>query len=381
MTRSIIVLGSTGKIGIQALEIIANYSDHFKLVGISGHQNLSLLEKQIIRFSPSFVAVCEKPHADFLKVKFPNTVFFYGTSGLTNLVSQVEAQMVCVAIVGTAALQPTLAAIESGKDIALASKEVLVAAGHLVNSFLRKYKRKLYPIDSEHAAIDLCLNGFKKPDISRLILTASGGPFLHQEDLSQVTLSQALKHPNWIMGDKITIDSATLINKGLEVIEAHWLFRLPYSKIDVLIHPQSVVHGMIELRNGAIIAQLSAPTMKMPILYALSSRKILPFREHPLRLENTSLEFLPPDLDKFRGLKLAYEVGLKGQTWPTSFSAANEEAVSLFLHNKIRFDQIVPLIEHCLEHHQPIKSPSLEDILAVDRQTRITLHAHHSSTI
>ena len=183
------------------------------------------------------------------------------------------------------------------------------------------------------------------------------------------------------MGDKITIDSATLINKGLEVIEAHWLFRLPYSKIDVLIHPQSVVHGMIELRNGAIIAQLSAPTMKMPILYALSSRKILPFREHPLRLENTSLEFLPPDLDKFRGLKLAYEVGLKGQTWPTSFSAANEEAVSLFLHNKIRFDQIVPLIEHCLEHHQPIKSPSLEDILAVDRQTRITLHAHHSSTI
>lgn len=380
MIHHIIVLGSTGKIGIQALEIIAAYPEHFKLVGISGHKNLDLLEEQITQFSPPFVAVCEKDHADLLKSKFPDTVFFHGPSGLLTLVSEVEAEMVCVAISGAAALAPTLSAIQSGKDIALASKEVLVAAGHLVNACLRKYKRKLYPIDSEHAAVDLCLSGFKKSTVSRLILTASGGPFLHQNDLSRVTLSQALKHPNWVMGDKITIDSATMINKGLEVIEAHWLFRLPYSRISVLIHPQSIVHGMIELRNGALIAQLSAPTMKMPILYALSCRKILPFREHPLHLEYTSLEFLPPDLNKFRGLKLAYEVGIKGQTWPAVFNAANEEAVSLFLHDKIRFHQIISFIEHCLERHHPVRDPSLEEILAVDHQTRSTLHAYHSST-
>jgi len=373
--KKIVILGSTGTIGLQTLDIIKSHPAEFKLIGISGFDNIPLLKEQIKTFKPKFVAVPDPKKAEKLRNINPATVIFSGKQALLELVSLEEADMVCVSIAGIAALIPTLHAIKLGKTIALASKEVLVSAGHLVASGLKKFKTALYPIDSEHAAIDMCLHNYPKETISQIILTASGGPFLHRKNLSRVTLEDALKHPNWNMGKKITIDSATMVNKGLEVIEAHWLFGFGYEQIKVLVHPQSIIHGLVLLKNQAYIAQMSSPDMRIPILYALSARKIMPFNHHPLDLTSFKLEFMEPDLKKFKGLQLAYEVGKKAHSWPAVFNSANEEAVGLFLQNKIKFTSIYSCIEKTMEKHCEVRDPSLEDILSLDDWARKTVLA------
>ncbi len=366
----IILLGSTGRIGQQALELIKAYPQDFELVGISGYQNEALLRSQITTYQPRFVCVSTPAMASALERDFPSITFLYGESGLLDLVSTPEADLVAMAIVGVAALKPTLRALETGKDVALASKEVLVAAGQIVNETCTRFKRKLFPIDSEHAAIDICLKGVAPDHIKKLILTASGGPFLNRKDLNTITVKEALCHPNWVMGKKITIDSATLANKGLEVLEAHWLFNQPLDKIEVLVHPQSIVHGLVELINGAQLAQMSQPDMKMPILYALSRGQITPFNDCPLDLTKTPLTFDYPDTHRFPALRLAYESGRLGQTFPAVFNAANEAAVDLFLAERIAFLDIATLIEKALQHHQALPTLSLESILDADLTTR-----------
>ncbi|MDD5457105.1 MAG: 1-deoxy-D-xylulose-5-phosphate reductoisomerase [Candidatus Margulisbacteria bacterium] len=373
--KNIIILGSTGTIGLQALDVINSYPAEFKLLGISGFENVPLLTKQIKTFKPEFVAIPDPKKAEKLKDINPGTVILSGKQALQDLVSLKEADIICVSIAGIAALIPTLHAIKLGKTIALASKEVLVSAGHLVSSDLKKFKTNLYPIDSEHAAIDMCMQNYPRDTISKIILTASGGPFLHRKNLSGIKPEDALKHPNWNMGRKITIDSATLINKGLEVIEAHWLFGFGYEQIKVLVHPQSIIHGMVLLKNQAYLAQMSSTDMRIPILYALSARKITNFNHHPLDLANLKLEFMEPDLKKFKGLHLAYEVGKKGHSWPAVFNSANEEAVTLFLQNKIKFTAIYSCIEKTLEKHNEIKNPAIDDILNLDSWARNTVLA------
>lgn len=372
----IILLGSTGRIGEQALELIEKYPEHFELVGISGYSNQVLLSEQIQRYHPRYVAVSTSAMAQALQVSFPSLIIFSGEQGLLELVSIPDADLVATAIVGIAALKPTLRALETGKDVAIASKEVLVAAGELVNASCSKYKQKLYPIDSEHAAIDICLKGVAPSQVQRLILTASGGPFLNREDLRHVTIQDALRHPNWVMGKKITIDSATLANKGLEVLEAHWLFHQPLSKIEVLVHPQSIVHGIVELINGAQLAQMGSPDMKMPILYALSRGQITSYSDSPLNLTQKPLEFSAPDMTKFPALRLAYESGRLGHTYPAVFNAANEAAVGLFLDGRIQFLAITELIDKALTNHIATKSPALEDILDADKSARSHVEKH-----
>ncbi len=364
--KNIVILGSTGRIGIQALEIISQFSDKFNLIGISGYTNLNLLEQQILQYKPKYVAIPNNSDAKSFQVKYKDTKILSGKESLNEIVSLEAVDIVCVSIVGIAALLPTVTAIRHGKVIALASKEVLVAAGHIVMPLLEKHKTRLYPIDSEHAAIAMCLSGFNKTSVNSIILTASGGPFLYYKDLSAVTLEQALKHPNWVMGKKITIDSATLVNKGLEVIEAKWLFDISYDKIKVIIHPQSIVHGMIELNNGAVISQMSNPDMKMPILYALSEGAVNSRMDNQLDMTSAKLEFMEPDVLRFKGLRLAYESGRKGHSWPTVFNCANEVAVDMFLKREISFMDISNIIEETLNRHEEVKNPSLDDIRQID---------------
>jgi len=367
----IIILGSTGNIGVQALDVISQNKDKFSLVGISAHENLKLLRKQIIKYSPLYVAISGKIDLLAIKQEFPKVTFYEGKDALNNLVEIDDYDMAIVSIVGIAALLPTMKVISKGKDLAIASKEVLVAAGHLVNQALAKSKTTLYPIDSEHVAISLCMRGYQKEDVKNIILTASGGPFWAQDDLSKVTIQDALLHPNWSMGRKISIDSATMINKGLEIIEAHWLFGVDYDKIKVLIHPQSIVHGLVEYANGAVISQMGAPDMRMPILYAISRGEILPYTDSSLILAGKKLDFCEPDLKKFKGLALAYEAGILGGSLPAFYNSANEEAVALFLCEQCSFLQITELVDETMSCHSRISNPSLEEILSVDREARI----------
>ena len=369
----IIILGSTGTIGLQSLEVVEQNTDKFKLIGLSCHDNVKLFRKQLAKYSPLYAAVSGKADVAPLKKEFPKVIFFDGKEALNNLVSVEDYDMAVVSIVGIAALIPTLKVISMGKDLAIASKEVLVAAGHLVNQALAVSKTTLYPIDSEHVAISLCLRGYQKREIKNIILTASGGPFWDSADLSKVTIKDALNHPNWSMGKKISIDSATMINKGLEVIEAHWLFGLDYDKIKVIIHPQSIVHGMVEYVNGAMVSQLSAPDMCMPILYALSRGEILPYQNSNLLLVGKKLEFFEPDLKKFKGLALAYEAGVLGGSIPAFFNSSNEEAVSLFLQGRCSFLQITELVDSAMSSHAKIADPSLEVILEVDKEARLRI--------
>lgn len=371
----VVILGSTGTIGVQSLEVIETNTDKFKLVGLSCHENISLCKKQIAKYSPLYVAISGKVDVVELKKEFPVVTFFDGKDALTKLVSINDYDMAVVSIVGIAALLPTLKVIEKGKDLAIACKEVLVAAGHLVKAAMSKSKTKLYPIDSEHVAVSLCLRGYKKQDIQNIILTASGGPFWNRKDLKNVTIEDALKHPNWSMGKKITVDSATMINKGLEVIEARWLFDLPYEKIKVIVHPQSIVHGMVEYINGASVAQLSSPDMRMPILYALSRGEIFPYQNNNLFLAGKKLDFIEPDLNKFKGLALAYEAGIIGGSLPAFFNSANEEAVSLFLKNKCTFLQITDFVDKAMSMHKKISNPDLESILEVDKEARFKVRS------
>lgn len=372
--KNISLLGATGSIGTQTADIISKYSEQFSLVAMSVGRNIALARKIIIDLSPELVSTVEKVDAETLQTEFPNIRFVYGDQGMTEVAVFYKADILINGVTGSVGLQPTLHAIEAKKTIALANKETLVTAGHLVMEAVKKHHVSLLPIDSEHSAIFQCLQGEKTKNIDRIILTASGGSFrdLTREELMNVTVQDALNHPNWSMGAKITIDSATMMNKGLEVIEAHWLFELPYEKIDVLLHKESVIHSMVEFHDSSVIAQLGSPDMRVPILYALTYPDRIPFSSaKKLNLaEFGQLHFQEMDLNRFRCLKFAYMAGKEGGSLPTVLNAANEEAVAAFLDHKITFLQIEDIVEQALERHDMVNNPSLDDIKQIDTETR-----------
>jgi 1-deoxy-D-xylulose-5-phosphate reductoisomerase len=374
--KKITILGSTGSIGCSALDVIEKNPQRFRVVALAAGRNIKLLKKQIEKFKPKVVAVSTKVSALKLREALTaktNVKIFYDEEGLKEIASFPSADIVVSAISGSAGLIPTLAAIDAGKDIALANKETMVMAGEIVTKTAIKKGVKIIPVDSEHSAIFQCLEGQTRQNLRRIILTASGGPFFNftRNELKKVNLSQALQHPNWKMGKKITVDSASMMNKGLEVIEAQWLFNLDISDIDVLIHPQSIVHSMVEFIDGAFLAQMGIPNMKIPIAYALT---------YPERIINDlpsldlvkigKLEFLKPDIKKFSCLGLAYAAGLCGGTAPVVLNAADEVAVSAFIEKKIRFIDLPKIIEKILVLHNSINNPSLDDILQADLWAR-----------
>lgn len=374
--KKISILGSTGSIGTQTLDVIAHDPERYSVEALAAGGNIKLLAEQIRRFRPKKVSVSNKEHAERLKLEFGDAVqIYWGHDGLLETAAGTDADLVVTAMVGSIGLEPTLAAIEAGKQIGLANKETLVTAGHLVTALAAKRGVKLLPIDSEHSAIFQCLNGERQEEISKLILTASGGSFRDRtrEELGDVTVEQALSHPNWAMGAKITIDSATMVNKGLEVIEAHWLFHMPYDRIEVLLHPQSVIHSMVEFVDNSVIAQLGNPDMRVPIQYALTYPARFKTPSEPLDLSRIgSLDFRKMDEDRFPCLKMAFACGRSGGTATTVFNAANEVAVSRFLQGEIRFLQIEDIIEQVLERHELVSSPDLEEIIHADGWARIT---------
>ena len=375
--KRLAVLGSTGSIGVSALEIVSANPERFKVVALTAGRNFDLLQAQIRTFRPDVVAVQEEAAVGLLRDRLGRAApeILCGPGGLTACAAQSSADMVVSAIVGAAGLVPTMAAIEAGKDVALANKETLVAAGSLVMTAVEEHHCRLFPVDSEHSAIFQSLEGHRKHDVRRLILTASGGPFLGHslETLQQVTPEDALAHPNWSMGRKITIDSATMMNKGLEVIEAHWLFDLPADRIDVHIHPESIVHSMVEYIDGAVIAQLGIPDMKTPIAYALSHPERLVLDLPPLDLCRLgSLHFHQPDVRRFRCLTLAYHALRSAGTAPAVLNAVNEIAVEAFLERRIGFLDIADIIENVLSQHQPSPLTNLDQVLAADAWARRT---------
>lgn len=367
--KKITILGSTGSIGLSALDVIQKNPQRFQVGALTAGRNIKLLKKQIEQFKPEIVAVGNKESALKLRNSLTgkNKVkVFYDEEGLKEVASFSSADIVISAIAGSAGLIPTLAAIEAGRDIALANKETMVMAGEIVTRKAEKKKVKIIPVDSEHSAIFQCLEGQNRKNLQRIILTASGGPFLDftGKDLKSVTLSQTLRHPNWKMGKKVTIDSASMMNKGLEVIEAKWFFDMDINRIDVLIHPQSIVHSMVEFKDGAFLAQMGIPDMKVPIAYALTYPERIINDLPSLNLVKTgSLEFVNPDTKKFPCLRLAYAAGLCGGTYPVVLNAADETAVTAFIENKIRFVDLPGIIETVLNRHNPVNNPSLDDIL------------------
>ena len=373
--KYIAILGSTGSIGTQTLEVVRAQQD-IKVTALSAGDNIDLLEQQIREFRPALAAVKteEKAKELALRISDLNVPVLSGMDGLMAVACEKKAEVLVAAIVGMLGIRPTIAAIEAGKDIALANKETLVTAGHIIMPLAKKCGVRILPVDSEHSAIFQSLNGEKEHGnkIDKILLTASGGPFrgMSREELSQVRLEDALKHPNWVMGRKITIDSATLVNKGLEVMEAKWLFDVELDQIQVVVHPQSVIHSMVQYEDGAIIAQLGTPDMKLPIQYALyyPERRFLPGD----RLDFAALSqitFEKPDMETFYGLKLAYEAGRTGGSLPTVLNAANERAVAMFLDRKIKYLQIPEIIQACMEAHKNIPSPTVEEILKTEQAT------------
>ena len=378
--RNIAILGSTGSIGRSSLDVIACFPDKFRITYLSTYRNTDLLREQMSRYHPKGVAILDEPSAGAMKSSANGaTEILCGEEGLIELVRREDVDVVISALVGFAGLKPTLAAIEAGKDIALANKETLVAAGELVMRKARQHNVQLLPVDSEHSAILQCLRGENLDDIERLILTASGGPFLHldKSQFDSITVAQALNHPTWKMGNKITIDSATLMNKGLEVIEAFWLFGIPQGKIDVVIHPQSIIHSMVEFADGSMKAQMSIPDMKIPIQYALM------YPERPAasykRVDFNTLHqmtFLQPDRSRFRSLELAFKALELGGTAPAVLNASNETAVELFLNEQIPFSAIPTLVEEALGSHVPLQNMTLEDVVRTDREARDFVRQH-----
>ncbi len=374
--KNVALLGSTGSIGVNTLEVIRRHPSRFRAVALAAGRNISLLREQIALFKPRLVAVLLEEDARILAGQPgvpPTTEVLWGSEGYRAVATCGDSQMVLSAMVGAAGLVPTMEAIAAGKDIALANKETLVMAGRLVVDNAAKKGIRILPVDSEHSAIFQCLAGQNRSEIRKIILTASGGPFLHlpPEQLPKVTIEDALRHPNWKMGKKITIDSATMMNKGLEVIEAHWLFNVDFAHIDVLIHPQSVIHSLVEYHDGSVMAQLGIPDMKGPISYALSYPERLPGVEASLDLLRTEcLTFLPPDTLRFPCLKLAYEAGKKGGTMPAIMNAANEMAVEAFLAGRIGFVDIPRVIEETLSAQAGKETSSLDVVLDADRQAR-----------
>lgn len=373
MVERISVLGSTGSIGVQTLDVAKNLN--IKVEGLAANKNIELLEKQAWEFKPRIVAVMDENMAEVLRSRLKDTSIEVagGVEGLKKVASVEGAQTVVSAIVGIAGLVPTMEAIKNGKNIALANKETLVTAGSIVMAEAQKRKVEIFPVDSEHSAIFQCLMGNNKEDVSKIILTASGGPFRgrKRDELKNVTVKEALKHPNWSMGSKITIDSATMMNKGLEVIEARWLFDVSLDRIEVLIHPQSIVHSMVEFRDGAIMAQLGSPDMRLPIQLAFTYPKRLMNGFSKLDLiKNNTLTFEAPDTEAFPCLKLAYEALRIGGTMPAVLNAANEEAVRLFLEEKIGFLEIPQIIERVMTSHTVEDTPDLDDIIKMDLWAR-----------
>ena len=372
--RNIALLGATGSIGQNSLEVLKNFPERFRVTYLTANKNIDLLRKQVTEFQPRGVVVLDEENASAMKKLVDGSVeVLSGEAGLQEVVSRDDVDIVISSLVGFAGLKPTIAAIKQRKTIALANKETLVVAGELIIALVREYGVELIPIDSEHSAILQCLAGEDRSDIARLILTASGGPFLStpREEFGSITVEHALSHPNWKMGNKITIDSATLMNKGLEVIEAHWLFGLPPQRIEVVIHPQSIIHSMVEFVDGSIKAQLGLPDMKIPIQYALTYPDRLPMNSTRLDFPTLqSMTFFKPDKEKFRSLQLAYDALSLGGTTPAVLNAANEIAVHAFLQRKISFDRIPDIIERSLGNHRLKASPELEEIIETDRQTR-----------
>jgi 1-deoxy-D-xylulose-5-phosphate reductoisomerase len=375
--KRISILGSTGSIGRNVLKIVASFPGHFTVVGLSAGWNIELLREQIETFAPRIVSVADEETAVRLKALLPvtrGTEIVWGSAGNEQVASVPEADLVVSAIVGAAGLLPTLAAIRAGKDVALANKETLVMAGRVIMQEVKKYGVQLLPIDSEHSAISQALEAGRKEDVARIILTASGGPFLQldRESLWKVTPEQALLHPNWDMGRKISIDSATLMNKGLEVSEARWLFDVPLEKIEVVVHPQSIVHSLVEFVDGSVVAQLGIPDMRVPISYALSYPQRLPTGLSRLNLtECSSLSFCEPDTGRFPALKTAYIACRIGGCMPAVLNAANEVAVTAFLEGKLKFPEISTVVAETMARMDYREDSDIETILAVDSMARI----------
>ncbi len=367
--KKVVVLGSTGSVGINTLRVIESLGDRFQVIGLTARKNINLLEKQTRKFHPKIVALADKKSARELRGRFKSMMIMSGQEGVIEVARLKEADLVVSAIVGASGLIPTLEAIKARKGIALANKETLVIAGEIIMAEAHKRGVEILPVDSEHSAIFQCLKREEKKKVSHIILTASGGPFLKFSfsRLKSVTPKEALKHPTWEMGKKVTIDSATLMNKGLEVIEAHYLFGIDIDRIAVVIHPQAIVHSLVEFVDGSILAHLGTPDMRLPIQYALTYPERLPTSLKRLDLTKIKeLTFQKPDTKKFPCLKLAYEAARIGGTAPAVLSASNEIAVSLFLKKKIGFMEIPQMIKKVLNKHKPIKSPTLNEILKAD---------------
>jgi len=377
--KAITLLGSTGSIGTQTLDIVTHHPDQFRVVGLAAGRNIELLAQQVRQFRPQIVAICEPALMPELQAAIadvtPQPILVAGEAGVIEVAAYGDAEAVVTGIVGCAGLLPTIAAIKAKKDIALANKETLIAGGPVVLPLVQEYGVKLLPADSEHSAIFQCLQGVPEGGLRRILLTASGGAFRDWpvEKLAEVTVADALKHPNWSMGRKITVDSATLMNKGLEVIEAHFLFGLDYDQIEIVIHPQSIIHSLIELQDTSVLAQLGWPDMRLPLLYALSWPERIYTDWEPLDLVKAGdLTFREPNHAKYPCMGLAYAAGRAGGAMPAVLNAANEQAVALFLQEKIRFLEIPRLIEQACDRFtdQNQSNPSLDDILAADQWAR-----------
>lgn len=370
--KKIAILGSTGSIGTQALEVTDKIPEEFEVIALSAGNNIGLISKQIEKYKPKLVSVKTKEDADFLQKKYLNTRIVFGEDGLLTIAGLNEIDILLVAVSGKIGLKPTITAIKNKKDIALANKETLVMAGDIVMELAKENNVKILPVDSEHSAIFQCLN--KRSEVKHLIITSSGGPFrtATKEEMEKADLTQALAHPRWNMGRKITVDSATLMNKGLEVIEAHHLFDFNYDDIKVVVHPQSYVHSAVEYVDGSIIAQIGNPSMHIPIQYALT----YPKRVEGIETESfdfvkaAKLEFYEPDFEKFPSLALAFEAGKRGGTYPVCMNAANEEAVFAFLDGKIRFTDIYKITKKVFDDYEPIQNPQIDDIISEDEKVR-----------
>lgn len=368
--RKISILGSTGSIGTQALEVIEKLQDKFEIIALAGGANVELLKQQAKKFKPKYICIGKETTE---KINIPDTKVLYGSEGLEEICINKENDIILVAVSGKIGLKPTLKAIENGIDIALANKETLVMAGDIVMQKAKNAGVKIIPVDSEHCAIHQCIKDISQ--VEKLIITASGGPFLHKtiDDMKNATVAQALAHPRWNMGKKITVDSATLMNKGLEIIEAHHLFNMPYERIDVVVHPQSIVHSAIEYVDGSVIAQLGLPSMHIPIQYAIT----YPERYEGIKSKSFSfseiarLDFEKPDFEKFPSVKLAYQAGKTGGSATVCLNAANEEAVFAFLQDKIRLYDIYQITETMMNKHNVIKNPTIDEIFAIDNEIRI----------
>ncbi len=374
MGRKIALLGSTGSIGTQTLDVVRENRDDLEVVGLAANKNVDLIEKQIREFEPKYACMFDAEAAKELKVRVADVPVkvLEGMDGVIEIATCKEADTVLTAVVGMIGIRPTIAAIESGKDIALANKETLVCAGHIIMPLAQKMGVQILPVDSEHSAIFQSLNGEPRRKMEKILLTASGGPFRGKKrsDLENMTAADALKHPNWDMGPKVTIDSASLVNKGLEVMEAKWLFDADLDQIQVVVQPQSIIHSMVQFVDGAVMAQLGIPDMKLPIQYALFYPDRMPMKEERLDFAKLGqITFEDPDTDTFKGLALAFESARIGGSMPTVFNAANEMAVKMFLNNKIRFLEIYDMIQGAMDNHKKIENPNVEEILMAEKET------------